>query len=528
MYYLHPGLIFSFLLLSPFVEAQSDIRSDIINKVIDPYTVVLNDLLAENSPDDDKKNFLSLFENNEVEVFRDFIGNNASMLSEMPVATYIQRFQQTWKYRNNVEDEVSVIIDLDLIYYCRQEKYLVYVQKSISGYPIIKGTKTNNFVSITQWVKITISDNFKIVSIEKASQPADQDGDHVVDACDECMNEDEPRYNLGSWGFNGCPDSDGDGLYDAIDCCPNFKGGKKFRGCPDEDQDNWPDEVERCSEFKVDECPGVKGTNICKGCGDSDGDGVCNTQDKCPSEKGNRKDGCPREKPPALFSIALSGGYLMPLERFGDYVQALDDNTGAWTNGSGFASPNFGAGISLDWTPSRFWGVGLTASLNKLPFRQDDLERQIKIFLAKNQVNYQEVVVSTSNNAYSGVYTGLKTMLGFFNDPWGIRLEPTAGWMITNFYKNSLSTRIDVANQPVETRALNLVDDNFFAWGGNLILTKSIERKWGISFYASYLQGQFSAIPGQLDFADQNSVLSFLDIQYRTLSLGLEIAYYIK
>jgi hypothetical protein len=32
--------------------------------------------------------------------------------------------------------------------------------------------------------------------------------------------------------FQGCPDSDGDGIDDANDKCPNIKGLDIFKGCP--------------------------------------------------------------------------------------------------------------------------------------------------------------------------------------------------------------------------------------------------------------------------------------------------------
>lgn len=526
--YFNPILIFIFLPVIVF--AQSNIETDLGKKVIDPYINHLNNLLANNSDVNDKENLLHLFENNRAKVSRDFIGNNAGLDDVLTIAAYIDLFKYTWQYDDNVEDEVAVTINPNLIYYCKQKDYhLVYIKKSISGRPMIRKERAD-YMDITEWIKITVSDVFKIVSIENAAQPIDKDKDHVIDACDECQDNLESRDNVGPWHYNGCPDGDEDGWYDAIDCCPKHPGNKpNLKGCPDGDDDNVPDIESRCFDNIADKCPGIKGgTSYCQGCNDTDGDGVCDWQEKCPNEKGSRKNGCPPEKPPALFSIAIAGGYVTPLDRFGDYAQALDDDTGTWTNGSGFASPNFGASISVDWTPLRFCGIGLTASWSKLPFRQEDLERQIKIFLAKNQVNYREVVLSASNDSYSGLYTGLKTMVGFFNDPWGIRLEPTAGWMLTNFYKNSISSRIDLVDQPVETRALSLVADNFFAWGGNLILTKSIERKWGISVYASLLQGQYNALPGQLDFAGQTSVLSFTSIRYKTLGLGLEIAYYLK
>ena len=41
--------------------------------------------------------------------------------------------------------------------------------------------------------------------------------------------------------FNGCPDSDGDGVADPNDACPDVAGLAKFKGCPDSDGDGIED-----------------------------------------------------------------------------------------------------------------------------------------------------------------------------------------------------------------------------------------------------------------------------------------------
>jgi hypothetical protein len=37
--------------------------------------------------------------------------------------------------------------------------------------------------------------------------------------------------------FNGCPDTDGDGIQDSEDACPEIAGLAAFNGCPDTDGD---------------------------------------------------------------------------------------------------------------------------------------------------------------------------------------------------------------------------------------------------------------------------------------------------
>ncbi len=41
--------------------------------------------------------------------------------------------------------------------------------------------------------------------------------------------------------FNGCPDTDGDGIEDRNDACPNTPGLAEYNGCPDTDGDGIAD-----------------------------------------------------------------------------------------------------------------------------------------------------------------------------------------------------------------------------------------------------------------------------------------------
>lgn len=108
----------------------------------------------------------------------------------------------------------------------------------------------------------------------------DTDGDGIPDHLDEC-----PEVP-GLPEFNGCPDTDGDGIPDHLDECPNTPGLPEFNGCPDTDGDGIPDHL--------DECPTVAGLPEFNGCPDTDGDGVPDHLDKCPNEAGPKEnDGCP-------------------------------------------------------------------------------------------------------------------------------------------------------------------------------------------------------------------------------------------
>jgi outer membrane protein OmpA-like peptidoglycan-associated protein len=108
----------------------------------------------------------------------------------------------------------------------------------------------------------------------------DTDGDGIYDQDDACPEE------AGLAIFNGCPDSDNDGIQDSKDDCPNTAGLAEFNGCPDTDGDGVMD--------KDDKCPTVAGLKALMGCPDADGDGVADGDDKCPNEAGPAaNNGCP-------------------------------------------------------------------------------------------------------------------------------------------------------------------------------------------------------------------------------------------
>jgi OOP family OmpA-OmpF porin len=110
----------------------------------------------------------------------------------------------------------------------------------------------------------------------------DTDGDGTLDKDDSCPDV------AGSVAFQGCPDTDGDGIQDSQDACPEIAGIKALNGCPDADGDEITD--------KEDKCPTVKGPKENDGCPwpDTDGDGVLDKEDKCPAVKGTvANNGCP-------------------------------------------------------------------------------------------------------------------------------------------------------------------------------------------------------------------------------------------
>ena len=108
----------------------------------------------------------------------------------------------------------------------------------------------------------------------------DTDGDGVADGEDGC-----PEL-FGPVATGGCPDTDNDGIANRDDACPDVPGPAATRGCPDMDGDGVIDEKDRCPE--------EAGLAALLGCPDSDGDGVADMEDSCPTAAGPAaQDGCP-------------------------------------------------------------------------------------------------------------------------------------------------------------------------------------------------------------------------------------------
>lgn len=128
----------------------------------------------------------------------------------------------------------------------------------------------------------------KAVAVTTPEVPAvlDTDGDGIPDSQDKCPN------TPGVAKYNGCPvpDTDGDGINDDEDKCPTVAGVAKYNGCPvpDTDGDGINDDN--------DKCPTVPGVERYQGCPipDSDNDGINDEEDNCPHLAGTAANhGCP-------------------------------------------------------------------------------------------------------------------------------------------------------------------------------------------------------------------------------------------
>lgn len=122
-------------------------------------------------------------------------------------------------------------------------------------------------------------------------------------------------------------DSDGDGLADDVDLCPQMAGLASLKGCPDRDEDGIPD--------YRDDCPSIAGIAIFKGCPDSDEDGIPDSDDECPNKPGvAENNGCPKGDSSIIDDM---GGKNMDKDTDGDGIVDSKDNC---PNESGTAANN--------------------------------------------------------------------------------------------------------------------------------------------------------------------------------------------
>ncbi len=143
------------------------------------------------------------------------------------------------------------------------------------------------------------SPSFRIFgSISYTPRVKDSDGDGIYDDVDACPQDPEDFDDFED--SDGCPDHDNDqdGILDTDDQCPNdpedIDGFEDENGCPDIDNDQ--DTV-----LDVDDkCPDVAGPVERQGCpeGDRDGDGIGDDTDQCPDDPEDKdgfedEDGCP-------------------------------------------------------------------------------------------------------------------------------------------------------------------------------------------------------------------------------------------
>ena len=136
----------------------------------------------------------------------------------------------------------------------------------------------------------------EVAGLQQFNGCPDTDGDGIIDGSDACPTE------FGLAALNGCPDRDGDGIADKDDACPDATGLAAFQGCPDTDNDGIAD--------KDDKCPTVAGPKSNGGCPilDADKDGVPDLEDDCPTVAGPASNrGCPEVTPETIKQLNAYG-----------------------------------------------------------------------------------------------------------------------------------------------------------------------------------------------------------------------------
>ncbi|AKJ02477.1 putative repeat protein (TIGR01451 family) [Archangium gephyra] len=149
----------------------------------------------------------------------------------------------------------------------------------------------------------------------------DTDGDGLTDGQDQCPNE--PEDKDGFQDEDGCadPDNDQDGVVDTADKCPNEPedkdGFQDEDGCPDpdNDEDGLTDGQDKCP-LKPEDKDGFQDEDGCPD-PDNDRDGIADGQDKCPNEAEvingtNDEDGCPDE---GKGKVQVTAGKILILEK---------------------------------------------------------------------------------------------------------------------------------------------------------------------------------------------------------------------
>ncbi|HEX2733289.1 MAG TPA: OmpA family protein [Polyangiaceae bacterium] len=140
------------------------------------------------------------------------------------------------------------------------------------------------------------------INPEHESKPSDSDGDGIADVKDACPQEAEDNDHFKD--EDGCPelDDDRDGIPDAVDKCrlePEDRDAFEDEdGCAesDNDQDGIADGIDACP-LQAEDKDAFKDEDGCPEA-DNDEDGIADAGDKCPNEKETAngiddEDGCP-------------------------------------------------------------------------------------------------------------------------------------------------------------------------------------------------------------------------------------------
>ncbi len=176
-----------------------------------------------------------------------------------------------------------------------------YKAKSETTMGDIEQQSSTRTVSVTPFGARLLYHFYILPSVEK-----DSDGDGILNRVDKCPNESEDFD--GFMDEDGCPelDNDNDGIEDASDNCPSeaedIDSFNDEDGCPDLDNDN--DGIKDSEDNCADEAEDIDGFEDEDGCPelDNDNDDINDANDNCPNEAETMnsfedEDGCPDDVP---------------------------------------------------------------------------------------------------------------------------------------------------------------------------------------------------------------------------------------
>jgi len=255
-------------------------------------------------------------------------------------------------YPTNLDSKFSTVGAVFKFSYLLKESYIPYISTGISNYwfnfnppgvksSVVDATSGDNTTSIvfdiesglkiqlSEFIGLNVgagvhfiqSDNLDAVAFGNHNdyfvsgnigfsislvRRKDSDGDGILDVYDMCPEEAEDFD--GYQDDDGCPDydNDRDGIPDSVDNCPytqeDFDGFEDSDGCPDldNDSDGIPDKYDKCPD-KAEDIDGFEDSDGCPDY-DNDKDGIPDSLDKCPNLPENYNgyqdsDGCPDIKP---------------------------------------------------------------------------------------------------------------------------------------------------------------------------------------------------------------------------------------
>jgi outer membrane protein OmpA-like peptidoglycan-associated protein len=234
---------------------------------------------------------------------QNFLDSYFSLRPGTPYRTFLYPFQANLKFNMNPESKVNSYFVLGL-------GALVWDLRDVSSennfFPLpasgtsISGTQANIFGNLGFGIEFFNTENFSFDISFRYQQLVNQNKD-MSGYGDANSGNFEGRFGL-NYYFGGWKDTDGDGIEDKLDECPDqaedIDGFQDNDGCPDLDNDNdgIPDATDQAPDLPED----LDGFEDSDGIPDldNDQDGITDADDQCPNQAEDidnfeDDDGCP-------------------------------------------------------------------------------------------------------------------------------------------------------------------------------------------------------------------------------------------